>query len=130
MSKLVEINLNPDKKTLRQFGVIAFVGFGILGALAYYEKLIFSFGLGEARSTVVTIFAALGSIALLFSLSLPATLPLWQTALGCAVGVLIGKEIFGGFGYNFVNPVVVGLAFLYFWAGGGDGTSPFTYNVF
>ena len=41
MSKLVEINFNPDTKTLRQFGVIALVGFGILGALAYYEKLLF-----------------------------------------------------------------------------------------
>ena len=58
MSKLVEINFNPDTKTLRQFGVIALVGFGILAALAYYEKLIFSFGLGDARMPLVTTFAA------------------------------------------------------------------------
>jgi Na+-transporting NADH:ubiquinone oxidoreductase subunit B len=57
---------------------------------------------------------ALPVIAVLFSLSLPATLPLWQAALGSAIGVVVGKEIFGGFGRNFVNPVVVGLAFLYF----------------
>lgn len=57
---------------------------------------------------------ALPVIAILFSLSLPATLPLWQAALGAALGVVVGKEIFGGVGHNFVNPVVVGLAFLYF----------------
>ena len=57
---------------------------------------------------------ALPVIALLFTLSLPASLPLWQAAVGIAVGVVIGKEIFGGFGRNFLNPVVVGLAFLYF----------------
>jgi hypothetical protein len=26
--------------------------------------------------------------------------------------------------------VLGGLAFLYFWSGGGEGSSPFTYNVF
>lgn len=57
---------------------------------------------------------ALPVIALLFTLSLPAGLPLWQAALGCAVGVALGKEIFGGFGRNFVNPALTGLAFLYF----------------
>lgn len=57
---------------------------------------------------------ALPVIAVLLTLSLPATLPLWQAALAAAIGVVIGKEIFGGIGRNFVNPVVVGLAFLYF----------------
>jgi len=71
MSKLVEINFDPDTKTLRQFGVIALVGFGVLAVLAYYEKLIFSFGLGEARMPLVTTFAALGAIAALFSLVAP-----------------------------------------------------------
>ncbi len=71
MSKLVEINFNPDAKTLRQFGWIALVGFGILAALAYYEKLIFSFGLGGARMPLVMTFAALGTIAALFSLVAP-----------------------------------------------------------
>jgi hypothetical protein len=68
MTKLVEINLHPDRRTLRQFGVIAFVGFGALAALAYYEKLVFSFGLGEARIPLTAGFAIVGSIALLFSL--------------------------------------------------------------
>ncbi len=57
---------------------------------------------------------ALPVIALLFTLSLPPGLALWQAALGSAFGIAIGKEIFGGFGRNFVNPVLVGLGFLYF----------------
>lgn len=57
---------------------------------------------------------ALPVISLLLALSLPATLPPWQAALTAAVGMLVGKEIFGGFGRNFVNPVVVALAFLSF----------------
>ena len=52
--------------------------------------------------------------SMLFSLTLPATVPLWQVALGIAFGVVIGKEVFGGQGKNFMNPALVGRAFLYF----------------
>ncbi len=45
---------------------------------------------------------------------LPATIPLWQVALGISFGVVIGKEVFGGTGKNFLNPALVGRAFLYF----------------
>jgi len=50
----------------------------------------------------------------LFPLTLPPTIPLWQVALGISFGVVIGKEIFGGTGKNFMNPALVGRAFLYF----------------
>ncbi|MBV7435016.1 NADH:ubiquinone reductase (Na(+)-transporting) subunit B [Cardiobacteriaceae bacterium TAE3-ERU3] len=52
--------------------------------------------------------------SILFSLILPASIPLWQVALGISFGVIIGKEIFGGTGRNFVNPALTGRAFLYF----------------
>ena len=50
----------------------------------------------------------------LFPLTLPPTQPLWQVALGISFGVVIGKEIFGGTGRNFLNPALTGRAFLYF----------------
>ena len=52
--------------------------------------------------------------SLLYTLILPATLPLWQVAIGISFGVVIGKEVFGGTGKNFLNPALVGRAFLYF----------------
>ncbi|TJY64756.1 NADH:ubiquinone reductase (Na(+)-transporting) subunit B [Sinimarinibacterium sp. CAU 1509] len=52
--------------------------------------------------------------SILFSLILPPTVPLWQVALGISFGTVIGKEIFGGTGKNFLNPALVGRAFLYF----------------
>jgi Na+-transporting NADH:ubiquinone oxidoreductase subunit B len=52
--------------------------------------------------------------SMLFALILPATIPLWQVALGISFGVVIGKEVFGGTGKNFLNPALVGRAFLYF----------------
>ncbi len=52
--------------------------------------------------------------SILFALTLPATIPLWQVAIGISFGVIIGKEVFGGTGKNFLNPALTGRAFLYF----------------
>lgn len=51
---------------------------------------------------------------LLFPLTLPPTIPLWQVAIGISFGVVIGKEIFGGTGFNVLNPALTARAFLYF----------------
>lgn len=51
---------------------------------------------------------------MLFPLTLPATIPLWQVAVGISFGVVIGKEVFGGTGRNFLNPALTARAFLYF----------------
>ena len=51
---------------------------------------------------------------LLFPLTLPPTMPLWQAAVGISFGVVIGKEVFGGTGRNILNPALTGRAFLFF----------------
>lgn len=50
---------------------------------------------------------------LLFALSLPPTTPFFVAVIGIVVGVLFGKEVFGGFGRNFANPAIVARAFVY-----------------
>ncbi|MFB2776399.1 NADH:ubiquinone reductase (Na(+)-transporting) subunit B [Shewanella xiamenensis] len=52
--------------------------------------------------------------ALLFTLILPVSIPLWLVVMGISFGVVIAKELFGGMGYNFLNPALAGLAFIYF----------------
>jgi Na+-transporting NADH:ubiquinone oxidoreductase subunit B len=52
--------------------------------------------------------------SILFTLTLPPTIPLWQVALGISFGVVIAKEVFGGTGRNFLNPALAGRAFIYF----------------
>jgi Na+-transporting NADH:ubiquinone oxidoreductase subunit B len=52
--------------------------------------------------------------SVLFALICPPDLPLWQAALGISFGVVIGKEVFGGTGKNFMNPALAGRAFLFF----------------
>ncbi|MDR3351679.1 MAG: NADH:ubiquinone reductase (Na(+)-transporting) subunit B [Zoogloeaceae bacterium] len=52
--------------------------------------------------------------SVLFALILPPSIPLWQVAIGISFGVVIGKEVFGGTGKNFLNPALTGRAFLFF----------------
>ncbi|MDH3347291.1 MAG: NADH:ubiquinone reductase (Na(+)-transporting) subunit B [Desulfobulbaceae bacterium] len=52
--------------------------------------------------------------SLLFPLTLPPTIPLWQVAIGISFGVIFAKEAFGGVGRNFMNPALVSRAFIFF----------------
>lgn len=52
--------------------------------------------------------------SVLFALCCPPDLPLWMVAVGITFGIVIGKEVFGGTGKNFLNPALTGRAFLYF----------------
>ncbi len=48
----------------------------------------------------------------LFGLSLPPATPWWIVATGAFVAIAIGKQLFGGLGYNIFNPALVGRAFV------------------
>ena len=52
--------------------------------------------------------------SMLYTLTLPPDIPLWMVGLGIAFGVVIGKEVFGGTGKNFLNPALTGRCFLFF----------------
>jgi Na+-transporting NADH:ubiquinone oxidoreductase subunit B len=52
--------------------------------------------------------------AMLFPLTLPPSIPLWMVAMGVIFGVVIGKEVFGGVGMNFLNPALTARAFVFF----------------
>ncbi len=49
---------------------------------------------------------------LIFPLVLPPGVPLWIVGVGMALGVLLGKEVFGGTGHNILNPALVGRAII------------------
>ncbi|MCA1797055.1 MAG: RnfABCDGE type electron transport complex subunit D, partial [Geobacteraceae bacterium] len=50
--------------------------------------------------------------ATLIALLMPPTVPLWQVVIATSFGVVIGREIFGGIGMNFLNPALVAWVFL------------------
>lgn len=112
MSRLVEIDFNPETKTLRQFGAIAFVGFGALAALAYYEKLVFAFGLGDARLAVAASLAALGLLALVLGLVAPRAnrlLYVGLSLLAFPIGFVLSYVIMGALYFLIIGPIAIAL---------------------
>ena len=49
---------------------------------------------------------------LLLALNLPASFPLWMTALGACFAIVVVKMLFGGLGQNFMNPALGARCFL------------------
>ncbi len=86
-----------------------------LGARLVLPIIIVSYAVGGFWEVV---FAAVRKHEInegfLFPLTLPPTIPLWQVAAGITFGVVIAKEIFGGVGFNVLNPALAARAFLYF----------------
>ena len=108
MASLIQIDLAPDTRTLRQFGWIALGGFGLLATLAWNEWLMFAFGLGEWRQTVSGALAAVAGLAALFSLVYPkANLPIYLglTVLAYPIGFVLSYVIMGTIFYVLLAPV-------------------------
>ncbi len=80
--------------------------------VSYVVGLFIEFAFAQVRHHEVNEgFLATG---LLIPMIVPVTTPLWQVALAVAFAVIIGKEVFGGSGMNFLNPALVARAFLFF----------------
>ncbi len=104
------ISLNPES-------LFANVMHGLLYFLPIYITTLVAGGIFEVIFATVRgheVNEGFLVTSMLYTLILPATTPLWQVALGIIFGVVIGKEVFGGTGKNFLNPALVGRAFLYF----------------
>ncbi len=110
MASVIEVNWKPDTRTLRQFGFIAVVGFGFVGAIAWFEVLIFAFGLGAAKVPVVAVCAGLAGVAGVFSLVSPrANLPIYLaiTILSYPIGFVLSYVILGVVFYLIIAPIGV-----------------------
>lgn len=49
---------------------------------------------------------------LLLALALPAGVPVWQCVVGSAFAIIVVKCLFGGLGYNVVNPAITARVFM------------------
>ncbi|MEL6544176.1 MAG: NADH:ubiquinone reductase (Na(+)-transporting) subunit B [Myxococcota bacterium] len=96
------------------------VGCMVHGALYFVPVMIVVYAVGGTLEVAFCIIRkhevneGLLVTGMLIPLTMPATVPYWQLALGTAFGVVVGKEIFGGTGMNFLNPALTARAFLFF----------------
>ncbi|MCG8591234.1 MAG: SxtJ family membrane protein [Proteobacteria bacterium] len=110
MSKMVAFDFNPDRDTLRQFGWIALVGFGFVAAIAWFEVLIFAFGLGTWRVPVAATFAGLGVLAAFFGLVYPpANRPIFVglSLITFPIGFVLSYVLLGAFFFGMIAPVAI-----------------------
>ena len=49
---------------------------------------------------------------LLLAMNVPSSCPNWMVLVGAAVAILLGKQVYGGLGYNPFNPALVARVFL------------------
>ena len=101
-------------------GELAFFGIMLNGLMIVLPLIVVSYAVGffwEILFSVIRkhpISEGFLVTGLLFPMTLPPTVPLWQVAVGISFGVVIGKEVFGGTGRNIFNPALTARAFLFF----------------
>ena len=92
-----------------QFGISALALMMVCTVVAMLTERYFSYLAGRGNtlgdwSVVIT--------GILLALTLPPGFPLWMAAVAAFIAVALGKALFGGLGFNVMNPALVGRAFV------------------
>ncbi len=131
MPKPIEIRTSPHlKRAISVDRIMRNVVFALLPICAF---AVFQFGLSALLLLLTTTGVAIATewffsrmsergstvsdwsvviTGMLLGLTLPPGFPLWMAAVAAFVGVALGKALFGGLGYNVMNPALVGRAFV------------------
>jgi len=113
-------NVGHQYNVVNQTGAAGLVADLLRGAMIVMPIILVSYifgGLWEVAFAIVRkhpINEGFLVSGLLFPLTLPPTVPLWQVAVGISFGIVVGKEVFGGTGFNVLNPALTARAFLFF----------------
>ncbi|HNQ03919.1 MAG TPA: RnfABCDGE type electron transport complex subunit D [Thiobacillaceae bacterium] len=130
-SPLTELRTAPHVK--RNLGVERIMSHVVLALLPIAAFAVWQYGL-SALALIITVIAScllterlcnrLGGVAstlsdgsatitgLLLALTLPPAFPLWMGAVAGFMAIALGKALFGGLGFNVLNPALVGRAFV------------------
>lgn len=87
------------------FGLDAALQIAVAVAAAVLSEWVFE-KITYRKNTIGDLSAVV--TGLMVALMVPSTMPLWQTAFGSVVAIVIIKQLFGGIGKNFANPAVTG----------------------
>jgi electron transport complex protein RnfD len=131
VKKLFVVSASPHIRAKHKTSTaMRIVTIALLPALVYSTYL---YGLRVLLITLISILAAVcaesllqrmlgkkisvadGSAVLtglLLAYNLPPGVPWWLPAVGSAFAIIFAKQLFGGLGYNFINPALAGRAFL------------------
>lgn len=106
---LVHLNLDPDGKTLRQFGFIALFAFGGLGLFTWWRSGLLGFTFSpETATTVAYGLGGLGALSgMLAAIFPPGVRPIYvaMTLLTFPIGFVVSNVILVGLYYFVLTPV-------------------------
>ncbi|MDH4210817.1 MAG: RnfABCDGE type electron transport complex subunit D [candidate division WOR-3 bacterium] len=131
LKRLFVVSASPHIRSKHKTSMaMRIVTIALLPVLAYSTYL---YGLRVLFITLISIIAAVCAEALLqrmlgkkitvadgsavltgllLAYNLPPGVPWWLPAVGSAFAIIFAKQLFGGLGYNFINPALAGRAFL------------------
>jgi len=133
MEKLNRLELSSSPHIHSKWSTKKVMWFVVLSLLPPLISGVIFFGVYQLLIVAVSIFFAAGTEAvikkirkkkitiddgsavvtgILLGLILPPNFSLTGTALGAIFSIAIGKELFGGLGFNIFNPALIGRAFL------------------
>ena len=97
--------------------IIGCVYFGLgavtVVALAVASAVLFEFLYQKIMKKPVTIRDLSAAVTgLLLAMNLPASAPWWLPIVGSFFAIVLAKQLFGGLGFNFINPALAARAFL------------------
>ena len=107
---VIDLNLSPDDKQLRQFGWIAATAFGLLAGLIGWRGGLFGFDFGTATRVVIPALIGVGMlVGLLAWLAPRANRPLYLglILLTFPIGFVLSHVIMAALFYGLFTPVAL-----------------------
>ncbi len=133
MRKPPRIELHTAPHAVEGQGVAVIMRNVVYSLLPLVAYVVWLFGLSALMLILVVLFSTLATerffnwmgkqgstlddwsaviTGLLLALTLPPGFPLWMGAVAAIISIALGKVLFGGLGYNLLNPALVGRAFV------------------
>ena len=106
--RMMELDLRPDHRKLRQFGWLALLLVGALAGWAYWRGHLFGIDLGDRAHGIATALGAVAGLSGLFSLVWPAGNRLFytlHTLVAYPIGTVVGYTILLILFYLILSPV-------------------------
>lgn len=105
---LVDIDLRPDEKKLKQFGFVALAAFALLGGFVLWRGGLFGIDFGASSPTTAYVLFAIGGLSAILSFVMPKANRILYIALiviTAPIGIVLSFVLVGALFYGMLTPV-------------------------